>query len=393
MVTSVERLALANPWSRDWSEAASRRVLNHIPPPTSDIPVTFQERGVAVSFTTPFLGGTRARRGRGQGIELLVRNPAGGRGIYVMPWSGIMSLCRPTLHDSVLTARIGTLESVTPATIRRVVWAIAAEGLAGELAMQAAQIAMGIDKRDRRETSHQLLVALVHQVDGILNLSAPLPGPDTPDLDARARQTIAWLAPHLHRPATWVVGALEALTDVMSGHGTGDEGRIPRLAGMLREVRTDIAEWSRTQRNAERLACAATICSAADLALAQTEASLAKARVAMKDMIGLLRGWAAEPATIAQIAARPEWLLDGWEQICLIWKYAQDDAARCAALVEIVEHVPIPPREAGDGNAISPESDTQLLRQRPIGLNEDWLTGAVVFDLIARNEQLRAVVS
>ena len=66
-------------------------------------------------------------------------------------------------------------------------------------------------------------------------------------------------------------------------------------------------------------------------------------------MIGLLRTWATDPDSVIRIAARPDWLLDGWEQICLIWNYARDDATRSAALVEILEHVPILPRRSTTG--------------------------------------------
>ena len=38
-------------------------------------PTTFQERGVALPFTTPMLGGARARLSHNRGIEIIVRNP------------------------------------------------------------------------------------------------------------------------------------------------------------------------------------------------------------------------------------------------------------------------------------------------------------------------------
>ena len=46
---------------------------------------TFGERGVSVPFTTPALAGARVRRDARHGLALLVPNPSGGRGIYVLP--------------------------------------------------------------------------------------------------------------------------------------------------------------------------------------------------------------------------------------------------------------------------------------------------------------------
>jgi hypothetical protein len=357
-------------------------------------PATFQERGMAVPFTTPLLGGTRVRAGREQGIELLVRNPTGGRGVYVMTWAGIGSLCRPTLHDKVLSTRIASLESVTPTTIRGVASAIAAEGLAGEQALQAAQIATKADTADRRATRHRLLVALVHQVNAALHQSSVASGTNTSDINARAQLTIAWLAPHLHQSPAWVVGALDALSDLLVDLGVAtkaDVGRVARLISMLRQVREDIPAWSKTQRSVERASCADMIRSMADVILSLAGTALANARALTGDMIGLLRTWATDPDALIRIATRPEWLLDGWEQLCLIWNYAQDDATKSAALVEILEHVPILPVEVTERDGTLLDVNNTLLRQRPITLNEDWRAGAVVFDLIARNEQLRGV--
>jgi hypothetical protein len=311
-----------------------------------------------------------------------------------MPWSGIMSLCRPTLHDKVLSGRIGGLARVTPVSIRRISRAIAVEGLAGEQAMQAAQTATETDKSDRRITSHQLLAALVRQVNAVMRQSSDVALVETDDLDARARLTIAWLAPHLRQSPTWAVTALDALTDIMAGLGVGgDAGRVPRLISMLRQVRACIADWAPTQRSTERTSCAEAVCSMADITLSLAETALADARAVTEDMIGLLRNWSTDPESVTRLVTRPEWLLDGWEQICLIWNYAPDDGTKTAALAEILEQVPILPVEVSEWGGDSPDLNNVLLKQKPISLNEDWRTGAIVFDLIARNEQLRAGTS
>jgi hypothetical protein len=356
-------------------------------------PTTFQDRGVVVPFTTPVLGGTRVRLSGNRSLELIVHNPSGGRGVYVMPWTAITSFGRPTLHDKVLNTRMAFLERITPVTIREAARATAAEGLAGEAAMQAAQMAIETDEGDRRVANHHLLLALIRQVNVVPRSSSAKTGSELADLDSRAKQTLAWLAPRLGQPATWGIAALGSLGDTMASVGVtknGDAGRMPRLDKRLHDTREDISDWIGTQRDGDRVAYARTICSVSDVTLTMTAGLLAQARSMTEDMVGLLRVWSADPDQVRRVVARPEWLLDGWEQICLVWNFAHDDAARRAALVEIAEYVPILPREVHEWSGYRSDLDDSFFEHRPILLNEDWRSGATVFDLIARNEQFRA---
>ena len=93
-----------------------------------------------------------------------------------------------------------------------------------------------------------------------------------------------------------------------------------------------------------------------------------------------------------QIATRPDWLLDGWEQICLVWRYASDDDSRRAALIEIAGLVPVLPREVAEWSREASDLDASLRLRRMIPLNEDWRTGMPLTQaLIARNEYFRAI--
>ena len=51
------------------------------------------------------------------------------------------------------------------------------------------------------------------------------------------------------------------------------------------------------------------------------------------------------------------------------------------------------PREIDEWRGGGPELDHLLFEPRPNTLNQDWITGAHLFDLIARNEQFRAVAA
>jgi hypothetical protein len=70
-----------------------------IKPVESFLPATFLERGVAVPFTTPQLNGARARPGERRPLELIIPNPSGGRGVYILPLEGIHDFCTLTIND------------------------------------------------------------------------------------------------------------------------------------------------------------------------------------------------------------------------------------------------------------------------------------------------------
>lgn len=357
-------------------------------------PTTFQERGVAVPFTTPLLEGTRARPTDQERVELVIPNPAGGRGVYIMPWKAIANWCRPTLHDAVFNERIAALTNVTPATIRRVGLEVAAEGLAGEEAMQAASMAVDAEKDDRVVTNYRLLMALVEQVrrrfavPALANTAAKL------DLMTQARLTVDWISPKLGQPATWTAGALESLSDVLINVGVGTNsttGRLPRILNMLRRTRHEIAEWKNNQNDDDQSDYIDMVCTVTDLTLKLAQSTLSEAQSLTNDMVDLLRKWAADPHAVSRLAMRPEWLLDGWEQICLIWSNAHDDAERRAALAEIIGLIPVLPKEASEWSEAEADLDIALRFRRLVTLNEDWRSGAIVFQLIARNEHFRAV--
>ncbi len=88
-----------------------------IPPVRDHYPATFRNRGAAVPFTTPLLAGARARDSKGAGVELVIPNPSGGRGVYIVQWPGVRALCTPTVHDTVLFGRIAQLKRIDPATM------------------------------------------------------------------------------------------------------------------------------------------------------------------------------------------------------------------------------------------------------------------------------------
>jgi len=363
---------------------------SYLPPVQPYHPTTFLERGVAVPFTTPLLAGTRARPAEKGDLELVVPNPSGARGVYVMGWNGITALCRPTLHDKQLCERIGALKSVTPATIRRVARQVAAEGLAGEEAMEAARTAIKGERADCLLTNYQLLVTLVEQVGLVL----PADRGEAPNMETRARSTVAHIAPRLGQSASWVAGALEAIAECLTATGINaatKEARIPRLIALLTATRDEVFAWSQTQVEEDQASYAQMMSNVADLTLNLAATTMSRAHALTRSVFDLLRSWAVDPVPIAELAARPEWLLDGWENICLVWQLSSGDPGRRAALAEMAELIPVVPREAKEWCETTQDVDITIRLRKLVRLNEDWRTGGTVYNLIARNEHIRAI--
>jgi len=365
-------------------------------------PTTFQERGVSVPFTTPLLGGARMRKSRRDNdVEVVVNSPAGGRGTYVMPWRGVGAFCQPTLHDKVLSIRLAVLPALTPAAVRDAARLTAAEGLAGEDAMLAAIEAAATDEAERRIARHQILLALVKQVRAASGSSSQPLAPDSPELDDAARRTAVSLGRHLGQPAHWTVTAVNGIADGMADLGVtigGGAGRVPRVMALLTRVGTlltrvgtEIGDWGSTRSGSPDGLSARLVHDAIKVTLALTGAVLARALAQTDDMIAMLRLWSSDQEQVVRVIGRAEWLLDGWEPICRIWCHASDEPGRRAAVAEIVDLVPVPPREAAEWHGIKTDLEQAFRTPPPRRLNEDWRTGARVLDLTARNERFRAL--
>lgn len=221
-------------------------------------PATFLERGLSLPFTTPQLAGARVRPGERVPLEMLVPNPAGGRGIYIIGWTDIGGLCRPTLHDLHLIELVATRQACTPAALRAAAQEVAAEGLAGRAAAAAAAESRAAWDRARLETNFEMLMALLRQV------SPTPPGTiETPAaIEARAQATVAELGPELNLPARGVARLLEELADLFVPVGLGGlraTARIPALAAILSTLRQDAMNWWQT-RSDERAGRVSSSC-------------------------------------------------------------------------------------------------------------------------------------
>ena len=354
-------------------------------------PTTFLERGAAVPFTTPVLSGTRVRPGERAGLELIVPNPSGGRGQYILPWGALQDLCRPTLYDRRLQKAVEEVRGVTPSAIRRITRDAAAEGLAGREARNAASEAVKRDEAALLVTNFHLLLALVHEVTPGAVEMGPLASPEA--VERAAKLAVAKVAPSLGLDPHGVARALEELAAVYVGIGLGPEpdGRLPRAMNRLRDMQRSMEEYV-VESGGGPIEAVNLVCSCAELTLTCALATLDDARRLPMRPVALLTSWQTNPDRTAAKVVRPEWIMDGWDTICAMWEAAQTRIARRDALAEISHFTPIMPREASEWvNQLDVEAQASSLFRRVVALNHDWRSGARVARQPAQGEHFLAV--
>jgi hypothetical protein len=354
-------------------------------------PTTFLERGVTVPFTTPALCAARARPAERGGLELLVPNPAGGRGMYILPWAGVRELCRPTVHDTRLNDRITQLRGVTPGAIRLAARQVAAEGLAGRQAAAAASQEEAAETQERLVANFRLLLRLVQQIEPSDAGAIPAERERPAALEERAKLSIARVAPRLGLPPDAVAAALEELAGVFAGLGVGAEAeraRIPVAIGQIAALQAELDAWCADRAEDAALAAQA-IAGTAALTVTCATATLADARAMLSDLPLLLARWTRDPDVVATPAARPEWLIDGWDHVLQLWRASTDATTRRALLPEMLLVAPIVPKEVKGWTRLEVDTEGPLISRRTVLAMTDWRTGGAVSGLRARRLLLR----
>jgi hypothetical protein len=369
-------------------------VQNSSAPPVQDHhPATFRNRGAAVPFTTPLLVGARVRESKRAGVELVVPNPSGGRGVYIVQWPGVRALCTPSVHDSVLFHGIGQLKQIDPAAVRGVALDVASSGYAGRDAMDAAASARGRDHVNRLLTDFLVVAGLVEQVEPT-GWQMTRIAERTPDFDRRADLALRRIAPSLGCPAGHLLNGLAALGTAFTpvGAAANDQtARIPRMIARLKETSAGLSRWLATDPSADIDGLGRAATEAMDAAAGHADAVLAGVRTALADPLALLRRWVIQPEDPLDLAARCDWVVDGWERICLLWKIANSMASRRAALLEMAQLLPVLPREI---NHWIDKAVAQVAMDggcRVVNSNDAWRSGGAAFALIQRNELLRVI--
>ena len=364
-----------------------------LPPLETRQPATFRTRGVAAPFTTPLLAGARVRESKRSGVELVVPNPSGGRGVYVVEWAGVRSLCNPTVHDSVLFGRVTALSRLDPAAVRGAALDVALEGYAGRDAIAAAQSVRGGDHVIRLLTDFLFLASLIEQVEPTGHKMRRLTE-RTREFDRRAGLVLRHIAPSLGCTAEHLTNGLSAMGEAFAPVGmTADDhgARVPRLIARLQATESDLMRWLARDRGNDIADLGRMVSTSMKVTGANAATVLADTRAVLADPAALLKRWVVRAGDPIDLAARCDWLLDGWERICLLWHMADSLASRRAALLEMALLVPVQPLEINDWIKCSIPPDATDTVCRIFSNNDAWRSGGAALGLIQRNELLRTM--
>jgi hypothetical protein len=108
-----------------------------------------------------------------------------------------------------------------------------------------------------------------------------------------------------------------------------------------------------------------------------------------QDVAGLLSLWSRSRERVMELAAKPEWLLDGWEEVCLLWRSSRSLEQQRASIIEMAHLMPVLPREIEQWGALAAIPSDAAAAQL-ISFDENWRAGPAMLNLTARNERLRA---
>lgn len=370
------------------------RMIASVPPLIeSHHPATFRTRGIAAPFTTPLLAGARVRESRHSGIEVVVPNPSGGRGVYILHWPGVCALCKPTVHDTMLFRRFSGLADIDTAHIRGAALDIALEGHAGRNAKIAAETAVAADRSERLLAHFLLLMGLVEQVDPKGGKTTSLTE-RTPDLDRRTSVALHRVASAVGRPAAHLAGGLAAIADAFAPLGVAQDdrsARIPRLLLRLEEACGTLSGWLSDAPENDIGGLGELVTVALRSACDSGTAILRTTRLPLGDPVALLKNWCADPVGVEALAERCDALLDGWERVCLVWLCAATAASRRAALLEMIPLMPVLPRQVMDWTGVAIPAEAMDPACRLTSQQDAWRSGGAAFALIERNEILRAM--
>ncbi len=330
-------------------------------------------------FTSPALVGTRIRAGRGRDLELVVPNPSGGVGFYIMNWSNVRSVARPTVHDMRLYAAVASLPALSPAAVRKAARSVAIEGLAGRAAAAAARATEAAERTEIRLTATYMLVRLVEQTEPP-NTMPRLADDTQAGFTRRAEAAIQAAAAKLRKPPQTLRYALERIGEMFNpiwGTNTPATPRaappgsqVMQLVGSLEDICRTIGNWT-PLTNEIGSQIARELTSAAQTAALCGRIIATDVARQVDNPLDLLTRLFTAPEPLTQFAARPEWALNGWDQVALRWQLDHEEGRRMQVLKEVAPLIPPLPKQAAewsrlriDIDVITPSGDEPVAPQR-----------------------------
>ncbi len=302
------------------------------------------DTGVHLPFLAPMLGAVRLRPSA-QGLEFVLPNPSGGRGVYVAAWSVVAGFAAPNLHDTLLVGRLSGLDSIGPADVRQAARLVALDGHAGRDAADAARQAQDALDIAALRLRAQLLLSLARH-GGFDRPEDAMSCMDRDGFNMLAGR-LGWRGPQLAEAlqqvsvhyASIAVGAGQAAGTQpplrISGEiGRHETGRWGRLLSLVQKLRGSLAEeqFSRGGTDAVLLG---RIMAAADHCIRQCALLLPEIGAMLANPIFLLDAWRAGSLMASSWLHALEAAFDGWDRICLLWFDARSPRLRQLLIPEI----------------------------------------------------------
>jgi hypothetical protein len=351
---------------------------------------SFHLRGAAVAFTTPHLLGARVRQNGKDGVrEMVLPSLSGRAGLTILPWSEVPATEAMTTHDQALWRKLQHAASISPTHIRTAMQEVAAEGLRGRAAIAWAEQLQSNDATALRRVFFLMLTDLIRRTELAAENKVPPEEESLSYLRPRIGRAVGRIAKRLNQKVEEVETALEALAGVFMPLGKPHDAVTGYTRQAITDLRAFVMEldlWTAPRRGGPRGRKAEFVLRKAYLALGLAEAALAELDRVMDDTTILLRAWQRDSNSVLSRAARPEWLLDGWDIIIALWRQSEP-SDREACLWEMSRLVPPLPKEV-EGWAGFPEGGTRLrLEASTMFEGVDWRSSRPL-EFSARNEVL-----
>jgi hypothetical protein len=355
-------------------------------------PPTFAERGASVPFTTPIIVGSRVR-GRNDVLELVVPNPSGAKGNYILGWKSLPEVFSLTVHDRVLHRAIDEAGASTPEAVRTATLRTAATGLAGPAAAKQAKALLKEQEDFKLLIQFSLLSETVKQLSqGQLQITLAHVQSETGR--QQAKLILARVAHRVNIEGNELYARIEAWSDAIGAIGTPKVAKAPRLRKMrqrIEEFANSIGGWSEVDKSEhaplgglaslvarETSALAAEVFAEADTFIEKVDRTVAK--------------WDQSLEAISAAVERISWMLDGWDLLVAMWEDAVIKAPheQQATVQELARILPIIPEEEVSGARRDKIRDIGVQRRKLVKPMEDWVTGTIDADLRTRLEKYKA---
>jgi len=359
---------------------------------TNFAPSTFEERGAAVAFTTPVLAQTRVRKDSRDQLEVLIPNLSEGRGVYVVPWKGLPLAFPMTVHDRMLQDLIVKGEGCSPEDIRKAVLQAARCGLAGPLAVEAADAALNDDDEQRLLINFQLIVEVLKAV-GLESSDILRAGLSSEEGQRLTRTYMIKAAHSLSIEPTELFSRVAELAVYLEPVGIASSPKPARLRRLMRDLagfRDSMTEWA-TDNVSEAAPIGGFCAEVAEHTLNHARNVVGQLDQAVASFEALLRQWDAKRVLVRRAATRLSWLLDGWEFLINTWAEAQGKSRheQDMAAHELFRVLPLLPKDEDRADQAMEADRVMAANRRSVRAYVDWRSGQLDVDLVMRIEAIK----